>query len=55
MSSNPTVCIQKQMRLQPSPFSFLPIIRAFTKSSGIEVGLKTSHYGRILSQFPESL
>ena len=37
-------------------FSFLPIIRAFTKSSGIQVGFKDiSLAGRILSQFPEYL
>ena len=37
-------------------FSFLPIIRAFTKSSDIEVGFEDiSLAGRILSQFPEYL
>ena len=37
-------------------FSFLPIIRAFTKSSDIEVGFEDiSLAGRILSQFPDCL
>ena len=37
-------------------YSFLPVIRAFTASSGIEFELKDiSLSGRILSQFPECL
>ncbi len=37
-------------------YSLLPIVKAFTKSSGIEVELKDiSLAGRILSQFPECL
>ena len=36
--------------------SLLPIIRAFTKSSGVELILKDiSLAGRILASFPESL
>jgi isocitrate dehydrogenase len=37
-------------------YSFLPIIRAFTKSSGVEVYLKDiSLAGRIIANFPENL
>ena len=57
MSSNPTILYTKTDEAPAlATFSFLPIIRAFTKSSGIEVGFKDiSLAGRILSQFPESL
>lgn len=57
MSSNPTILYTKTDEAPAlATFSFLPIIRAFTKSSGIEVGFKDiSLAGRILSQFPEYL
>lgn len=57
MSSNPTILYTKTDEAPAlATFSFLPIIRAFTKSSGIEVGFKDiSLAGRILSQFPEFL
>ena len=57
MSSNPTILYTKTDEAPAlATFSFLPIIRAFTKSSGIKVGFKDiSLAGRILSQFPEYL
>ena len=57
MSSNPTILYTKTDEAPAlATFSFLPIIRAFTKSSGFEVGFKDiSLAGRILSQFPEFL
>ena len=57
MSSNPTILYTKTDEAPAlATFSFLPIIRSFTKSSGIEVGFKDiSLAGRILSQFPEYL
>lgn len=57
MSLNPTILYTKTDEAPAlATFSFLPIIRAFTKSSGIEVGFKDiSLAGRILSQFPEYL
>ncbi|MGC6507585.1 MAG: NADP-dependent isocitrate dehydrogenase [Myxococcota bacterium] len=57
MSSKPTILYTKTDEAPAlATFSFLPIIRAFTKSSGIEVGFKDiSLAGRILSQFPEYL
>ncbi|HRH94581.1 MAG TPA: NADP-dependent isocitrate dehydrogenase, partial [Prosthecobacter sp.] len=37
-------------------FSFLPIVQAFTKSSGIEIETRDiSLAGRILAQFPDFL
>ena len=57
MSSKPTILYTKTDEAPAlATFSFLPIIRAFTNSSGIEVGFKDiSLAGRILSQFPEYL
>ena len=57
MSSKPTILYTKTDEAPAlATFSFLPIIRAFTKSSDIEVGFKDiSLAGRILSQFPEYL
>ena len=57
MSSNPTILYTKTDEAPAlATFSLLPIIRAFTKSSGINVGFKDiSLAGRILSQFPEYL
>ena len=57
MSSNSTILYTKTDEAPAlATFSLLPIIRAFTKSSGIEVGFKDiSLAGRILSQFPEHL
>ena len=57
MSSKPTI-IYTHTDEAPAlaTYSFLPIIRAFTASSGIEFELKDiSLSGRILAHFPECL
>jgi isocitrate dehydrogenase len=57
MSNNPTILYTKTDEAPAlATFSFLPIIRAFTKSSNIDIAFKDiSLAGRILSQFPEFL
>ena len=57
MSSKPTI-IYTHTDEAPAlaTYSFLPVIRAFTASSGIEIELRDiSLSGRILSHFPECL
>ena len=55
--TNPTILYTKTDEAPAlATFSFLPIIRAFTKSSNIDIAFKDiSLAGRILSQFPEFL
>ena len=57
MSSKPTILYTKTDEAPAlATYSLLPILRAFTKSSDIEIGFKDiSLAGRILSQFPEYL